>query len=298
MRAATRAGSMMLAAALASGCAADGDPGHDLGAPAVASSTMASSVATADAGGAGSTSAPAPIPQPAERFAIAGVLVESDDVLLRVAAQMRTDLPCTAPFAYRVSVAESDREVRLAILADFVPATAPPSGVGIACTGFTGPAGVLEVELAAPLAERQLVDDTAGGLRPVWRREVLEPSPLPQGWVAGEEIFTSAAGSATWWRRFQPDPLTVMVYGLDVWMTWGADCQAVFQPLIGAAEVTAVEVRGLPAKRTDQIGGPMLFWQEGDVCVHLWGSGSCNSTGCLAIDSDQLAALAESLRPL
>lgn len=287
---------LAVAAALGLGCAPVHSPQPDAtgSTPAPATSTLSSTSQTTAPGSAPATT---PSTAPPQAFAVAGVLIEADHALLRVRAEARTDLPCTVGFTHRVSVLESADEVRLAVLGDPAPITAPP-GVGVGCTGFTGPAGVLEVELAAPLAERQLVDDTAGGLRPVWRREVLEPSPLPQGWVAGEEIFTSAAGSATWWRRFQPDPLTVMVYGLDVWMTWGADCQAVFQPLIGAAEVTAVEVRGLPAKRTDQIGGPMLFWQEGDVCVHLWGSGSCNSTGCLAIDSDQLAALAESLRPL
>ncbi|MGD9755140.1 MAG: hypothetical protein AB7W59_29460, partial [Acidimicrobiia bacterium] len=92
-------------------------------------------------------------------------------------------------------------------------------------------------------------------------------------------------------------PLPVMVYGLDVTMSWGTDCQNVLGPWIHDRQIIPVEIRGLPAQRTEDTNTPMLFWQEGDSCLHLIGNGSCNTNQCLAIDQDQLVALAESLHP-
>jgi hypothetical protein len=233
----------------------------------------------------------------ADSFPVAGVLVGVDDVTIRVTAGSRTDLPCVAGYEYRLEVSESVREVRLAVAGDPIPATTPPAGVGVACTGFVGPPAPFGATLQQPLAGRRVVDGAGGELRPVRRSEVLVPSPLPNGWIAKDESVTSVAGSAWWSQRFGPDPLTVMVYGLDVSMAWGTDCRGLFDSLIHGAEVTPVTVRGVPGERTADTRGPMLFWQENGACVQLWGMGSCTAAGCLAIDTDQLAALAESLRP-
>jgi hypothetical protein len=225
------------------------------------------------------------------------VLVELDDSSLSIRAEPRADPGgCEVSYEYRVEVVETGSEVRLAIWSTALPSTTPPPGVRIACTGFTGPAGPLTATLESPLGARRVVDEAGGPLRPVRRRELLVPVPLPDGWVAAEEQFGSTAAGATSWRRFQPQPLTVMVYGLDVWMTWGADCRAVFDPMIGGSAITPVVVRGVDAQRTHDTRGPMLFWEEGDACVQLWGMGSCNAAGCQAIDTAQIAALAESLR--
>ncbi|MGE0732702.1 MAG: hypothetical protein AB7O92_18235 [Acidimicrobiia bacterium] len=286
---------LAVAAALGLGCAPVHSPQPDAtgSTPAPATSTLSSTSQTTAPGSAPATT---PSTAPPQAFAVAGVLIEADHALLRVRAEARTDLPCTVGFTHRVSVLESADEVRLAVLGDPAPITAPP-GVGVGCTGFTGPAGVLDVQLSASLAGRRLVDEHSGELRPVRRDQTMEPSPLPAGWVALEEQFTSTAEQATWHRRFQPDPLPVMVYGLDVTMSWGTDCQNVLGPWIHDRQIIPVEIRGLPAHRTENTNTPMLFWQEGDSCLHLIGNGSCNTNQCLAIDQDQLVALAESLHP-
>lgn len=236
----------------------------------------------------------------ASPFTIDGVMVEVDGQSLRIAATEAEPASCLTSFVdLGVEVTETDAEVRLAVRGFAAPITTTP-GVAYGCTGMPQ-TSVLVARLAAPLDGRTVVDVNAGDVvRPVLRSEVLVPASLPDGWVGTDERFASTATVSRWWRRFQPDPLPVMVYGLQVEITWGADCAAEFDALIaGAPSLTPVVVRGVNALQTDELHGPRLFWEESGACMQAWGLGSCRSSAgdCYAIDRAQLAALVETMAP-
>lgn len=287
--------------AVVAGCTGgDGIPSASSGAPPSTAPAAGSTRPAAASSPSPSIDATPPFePVAAASLTVEGALVELDRVSLQLRVVIRS-VPCTTTYDdVGVDVVESDAEVRLAARGTPVPITTW-SPVTVACTGG-GQLQPVDVRLTSPLGSRTLVDEHAGvTLHPVWRSEVLVPTPLPDGWVGTEEHFSSTPTGARWFQRFQPDPLTVMAYGLDVRMSWGGDCRAEFDAFIGtAASLTPVTLRGLDGEQTDELGGPNLYWVEQGACVHLWGLGSCRSSagGCQVIDRAQLMALAESLAP-
>lgn len=234
----------------------------------------------------------------ATSFTIDGVTVEVDGQSLRIAATAPEPGSCLTSFVdVGVDVMETDAEVRLAVRGVAAPITTTP-GATYACTGMPHTT-VIDAQLAAPLDGRPVVDGNAGeAVRPVLRSEVLVPASLPEGWVGVDEHVMSTATGSRWWQRFQPNPLPVMVYGLEMQMSWGADCATEFNALIaGAPSLTPVVVRGVNGLQTDELHGPRLFWEERGACVQAWGLGSCRSSAgdCYVIDRAQLAALVETL---
>jgi hypothetical protein len=238
-----------------------------------------------------------PVVVVATPFTIGGAMVEVDGVSVRLIATASGNTSCMTTYDdVGVDVVETDAEVRMAARGIPVPVATVP-GVTYGCTG--GPyVRSLDVRLAAPLGGRSLLDAHAGDVvRPVLRSELLVPTSLPDGWVGTEEQFGRTATGARWSQRFQPSPLPVMVYGLDVQMTWGGDCRAEFDAAISTApSLTPVTVRGIDGEQTNELHGPRLFC----ACVQVWGLGSCRSSagGCFVIDRAQLMALVETLAPV
>ena len=200
--------------------------------------------------------------------------------------------PCSLD--YRADVTETAESVAVGLIAIRPPT---PADDNASCDSVGHPRR-LEVTLAAPLAGRQLTEQSSGSARPVFDgSQLLEPAWLPDGWLLrGEGVAYPLADTSQAWSRgwgapgADPSacvPSFAVVQGTPLAM------QELPEVMGGGPEVGSYDINGSIAVHTRNSERLLdrLVWTSGDIVVAVLAT-TCSPE---PIDLDAVLTFARSL---
>jgi hypothetical protein len=195
---------------------------------------------------------------------------------------------CNQNFEYEV--VESDTSVTIGFdLQAEARAQDPPPGDDVdayACPAMAVPQR-FEIDLGAPLGDRQVLDGVRPERQVVHRKaELVEATVLPDGFTAEEPFITE--GDPYWWQQ------TFMGDGADWYVNVVQQRGA--QPRTSDGTPVTVTVHGIEGTRyTGQMNNTMesIVWVEDGLTITVWGEMQGPPT---FTHSDELLEIAEGVR--